>query len=139
MRRHSAAALLGLGCLLLAGCSDQTAPSGMRSDAGPDLAVTHNTWITRKDMWNTERTDFATATVPNAAGQSVVYVIGGRGASNVGLTSVMAYNVATNTWTLKSAPPLASVRDERSRCDQRQDLHNRGVPVRIFQSSDADV
>ena len=39
----------------------------------------------------------------------------------------------------ESAPPLASVRDERSRCDQRQDLCNRGVPVRMALRSDADV
>jgi len=35
-----------------------------------------------------------------------VYVIGGRGASGVGLTTVMAYNVATNTWTLRAPLPF---------------------------------
>ena len=99
--------VLGLGVLALASCgSDETtAPTKTPTVARPELAVAHNTWLTRSDMWNTERTAFATATVPNAAGQSVVYVIGGRGASNVGLTSVMAYNVATNTWTLERPSP----------------------------------
>ncbi len=99
--------VLGLSVLALASCAsdETTAPTETPTAAGPELAVAHNTWLTRKDMWNTERTDFATATVPNAAGQSVVYVIGGRGASNVGLTSVMAYNVATNIWTLTAPLP----------------------------------
>jgi len=99
--------VLGLGVLALASCgSDETtAPTKTPAVAGPELAVAHNTWLTRRDMWSTERTDFATATVPNAAGQSVVYVIGGRGGSNVGLTSVMAYNAVTNIWTLRAPLP----------------------------------
>jgi N-acetylneuraminic acid mutarotase len=99
---------LGLAVAALASCGEETTqpnPAGEQKETAPELAVVHNSWITRRDMWNTERTDFATATVPNAAGQSVVYVIGGRGGSNIGLTSVMAYNVATNTWTLRAPLP----------------------------------
>jgi N-acetylneuraminic acid mutarotase len=99
---------LGLAVSALAACGEETTqpnPAGEQKVTAPELAVTSNTWLTRRDMWGIERTDFATATVPNAAGQSVVYVIGGRGASYVGLTSVMAYNVATNTWTLRAPLP----------------------------------
>ena len=99
---------LALAVAALASCGEEATqpnPAGGQKVAAPELAVTSNTWITRRDMWNTERTDFATAMVPNAAGQSVVYVIGGRGASTVGLSSVMAYNVATNTWTLRAPLP----------------------------------
>ena len=101
-------ALGGLAAAALASCGEETTqpnPAGDEKVTAPELAVASNTWITRRDMWSTERTDFATATVPNATGQSVVYVIGGRGASNVGLTTVMAYNVATNTWTLRAPLP----------------------------------
>src|SRR4026209_671507 len=101
-------ALGGLAAAALASCGEETTqpnPAGDEKVTAPELAVGSNTWITRRDMWSTERTDFATATVPNATGQSVVYVIGGRGASNVGRTTVMAYNVATNTWTLRAPLP----------------------------------
>ena len=100
--------MLGLAISALASCGEETTQPNSAADhevTAPELAAASNTWITRRDMWNTERTDFATATVPNAAGQSVVYVIGGRGASGVGLTSVMAYNVATNTWNLRAPLP----------------------------------
>ena len=54
-------------------------------------------------MRSVERYDFAAATVTNAAGQSILYTIGGRSATGGPLTKVMAYNPATNTWTLKGA------------------------------------
>ncbi|HEX5575422.1 MAG TPA: hypothetical protein VFX42_06070, partial [Gemmatimonadales bacterium] len=55
-----------------------------------------------------ERRDFAVATVPNAAGQSIVYTMGGRSAAvpGAGLGKVMAYNVSTNTWSLKASMPV---------------------------------
>lgn len=108
MRKHPIVLiLLALGWLALTSCTeDTTAPSTGPTTGAPELAVASNTWNTRRDMWGIERKDFVTATVPNSAGQSVVYVIGGRGASYVGLTSVMAYNVATNTWTLRAPLPF---------------------------------
>ncbi len=108
MRQHLLTSIIvALTALALGACADETtAPSTAPTTGGPELAVAPNTWIIRRDMWNTERSDFVTATVPNAAGQSVVYVIGGRGASGVGLTSVMAYNVTTNSWTLRAPLPV---------------------------------
>lgn len=43
----------------------------------PALAVTSNSWITRAALPMT-RSGHALATVTNSAGQSMVYVIGGR-------------------------------------------------------------
>jgi N-acetylneuraminic acid mutarotase len=74
--------------------------------SGPEVAITSNTWITRKDLWSAQYSDFATAVVPNASGQSVLYVIGGRSAARNSLGKVMAYNVATNTWSAKASLPL---------------------------------
>jgi N-acetylneuraminic acid mutarotase len=102
-------ATLGLAVAALASCGEEaTQPNaaGEQKVTAPELAVVHNSWITRRDMWGIDRKDFATATVADAAGQSIVYVIGGRGASDVGVTSVMAYNVATNTWTLRAPLPF---------------------------------
>ena len=75
--------------------------------SGADLAVASNSWITRANL-PTGRTSLALATVTNAAGQSVVYAIGG--AADVSpvrpLREVTAYNVATNTWTDRRPLPV---------------------------------
>ena len=97
--------VLGLGVLALASCADETtAPSATPTVAGPELAVAHNTWITQRDM-PFERWELAVADVPNPAGQSVLYVIGGRTATGSPLTRVQAYNVATNSWAWKAPLP----------------------------------
>jgi N-acetylneuraminic acid mutarotase len=47
------------------------------------------------------------ATVTNAAGQSIVYVIGGCTVNGgYGRRTVSAYNVATNTWTRRASLPV---------------------------------
>lgn len=100
-------AALALSSLALAGCGNEpTQPSGAAEarPTVPELAVASNTWITKADMWSVERRDFAVATVTNAAGQSVLYAIGGRSAGG-SLSKVMAYNVATNTWILRASLP----------------------------------
>lgn len=107
MRNRLSIILLGLGVLALASCADETtAPSTMPTVAGPELAVAHNTWLTRRDM-PLERWDLAVAAVVNAAGQHVVYAIGGRTATEAPLGRVQAYNVATNTWSWKAPLPQA--------------------------------
>ena len=104
---------LALGTYALASCGDETTQPNDPQVTGPELAVAHNTWVTRRDMpyetgWP------ATATVPNAAGQSILYVIGGRGSTRVvpspfglSLDRVQAYNVSTNTWSVKAPLPWA--------------------------------
>jgi N-acetylneuraminic acid mutarotase len=56
----------------------------------------------------TTRTDFAIATVPNAAGQPVVYTMGGRNLQGNPIRTVTAYNVATNTWTFRRGGPAVA-------------------------------
>ncbi|HET6796391.1 MAG TPA: kelch repeat-containing protein, partial [Gemmatimonadales bacterium] len=71
----------------------------------PELAVASNSWLIRAKM-PVNRTNMAVATVTNAAGQSVVYVIGGLTTTGMPSEKVMAYNVATNTWTFRSPLPV---------------------------------
>jgi hypothetical protein len=106
MRHQSWPAMLALGSLVLAACGDETTAPSEASASPATAAVTSNAWITRADMLTT-RTDLAVATVPNAAGQSIVYTIGGRNPNGVPLKTVSAYNVATNTWTFRRALPVA--------------------------------
>jgi N-acetylneuraminic acid mutarotase len=109
MRYHSLPlAALALSSLALAGCVDEpTQPSGAveARPTVPELAVASNTWITRANM-PANRTQLATATITNAAGQSVVYAIGGLNPNRVPVTTVTAYNVATNTWTFRHTLPV---------------------------------
>lgn len=102
--------LLTLGALGLAACGDETTqpnPPAAQVPTTPQPAVTFNSWLTRANMLGTERYDLAATTVTNAAGQSIVYAIGGRTAIHGGtpLGTVMAYNVVTNTWTTKASLP----------------------------------
>lgn len=73
----------------------------------PELAVASNTWITRKNL-PSMRDRLAVATVTNAAGQSIVYAIGGATVVSplTLLRKVSAYNAATNTWTERRPLPV---------------------------------
>jgi N-acetylneuraminic acid mutarotase len=110
MSRHPLLAIvLALSSVALAACGDETSQPNPATEAQatvPELAVAPNTWLTRADMWGTERWDLATAVVPNAAGQSVLYAIGGRTATGGTLSRVMGYNAATNSWTLRTPLPV---------------------------------
>jgi N-acetylneuraminic acid mutarotase len=103
----------------LIACDDETtAPSPVTEEVAvaPTLAATAtaNQWITRADMPGTERWGLVSAVVPNAAGQSIFYAIGGSSSSSPqpinltsgALTTVHAYNVATNEWTRRYSMPL---------------------------------
>jgi hypothetical protein len=117
--------VLGIGSAILAACVDdptQPAPPAEPPLTVPALAVASNTWLTRADMWSVERFDLAAATVTNAAGQSVLYAIGGRTSAG-SLSKVMAYNVTTNTWTLKASLPRPLYAMNGAGGAQRQDLH----------------
>ncbi len=107
--RHLWRGVLALSALGFLACGDDTATGPTRqmepAPNAPAPAVASNTWITRANMWSTERFDFATAVVTNASGQSILYAIGGRTATGAPLGKVMAYNVSTNTWTTKASLP----------------------------------
>jgi len=102
--------ILALGAVGLAACTDETATEPSRiaepGPTAPELAVAGNTWITRAKM-PSDWTGVATATVTNAAGQPIVYAIGGLNPvwGNPQQT-VYAYNAATNTWTVRQPLPL---------------------------------
>jgi N-acetylneuraminic acid mutarotase len=109
----SLSAALALGSFALASCGDETTQPNTAADEPaviPQLAGASNTWITRAAPL-VSRFLLFTATVPNAAGQSVVYAIGGKPNENYSLRRVDAYNVATNTWRRKADMPTA-LRDQ---------------------------
>ena len=102
--------ILALGAFGLTSCNDETTtePSGglEPSPPAPELAVVSNTWIARAKM-PSDWTGVATATVTNAAGQPIVYAIGGLNPvwGNPQQT-VNAYNAATNTWIARQPLPV---------------------------------
>ena len=83
MKNHLLTGALLLGGLGMVACGSEnpvqpSTPGEGLSDrpATPELAVTTNSWLIKAKM-PVNRTNMAVATVTNAAGQSVVYVIGG--------------------------------------------------------------
>ena len=108
---------LGTLSMSLASCGDQPTQPNLPADRPPVAAASapaSDTWIERaRDPAgdpdpNAYRIGVVAADVPNAAGQSVLYVIGGwrRGMIGGGLKAVEAYNVATDTWTRKRDLPI---------------------------------
>ncbi|HEY9505276.1 MAG TPA: kelch repeat-containing protein [Gemmatimonadales bacterium] len=104
---------LALGIAWVAACGDSSTEPTQPSEptpSGTELAAATNTWITRANLPTTRR-GLDLATVTNAAGQSVVYAIGG--ATDVypvtTLRKVTAYNVATNTWNDRRQLPVPLV------------------------------
>jgi hypothetical protein len=67
--------------LSVAGCGQDPSSPAEREDApalrAPDLAVASNSWISRADLPGDQAWGYTLATVPNAKGQSIVYVMGG--------------------------------------------------------------
>jgi N-acetylneuraminic acid mutarotase len=96
--------LVTLGTVGLAACGEEaTQPNTAANQPNvPQLAVASSTWIQRRLMPLDVRSP-AAANVPNAQGQSILYVMGGQKLESdfpneVPLGEVRAYNVATNTW-----------------------------------------
>jgi N-acetylneuraminic acid mutarotase len=103
--------LLTLGALGIVACGEETTQPNTAVDqpTAPQFAVTSNTWLTRRDM-PLDMVYQATAVVPNAAGQSILYVFGGAkpdifATAPVPTGEVRAYNVATNSWASKRDMP----------------------------------
>ncbi len=97
-----------LGVLVLTSCADDLTQPDTANQEPVALATApaSNTWILRAPD-PVDRVGFVTATVPNAAGQSIVYVFGGWWYGDAqGLKVVEAYNVATNTWSRKQDMPM---------------------------------
>ena len=103
--------LISTSALLLAAlaCRDDatmpTAPPPAGSEDLPAFALASNSWHTRADM-PSDRIDLAAQVLSNAAGQSLVYAIGGANLSLGSQSKVQTYNVATNTWSTKAPLPV---------------------------------
>src|SRR4051812_24504701 len=102
---------LTLASLALFACGESATQPGTSEPVSSTVslsAAASDSWIMRAAMPSTERFWMTTATVTNSAGESILYVIGGKtGESDCecdggSLSSVQAYNVATNTWTRKA-------------------------------------
>jgi N-acetylneuraminic acid mutarotase len=110
MQGRSVAAASTLLLLAAGGCGHDTgSPTdpGGAAPASTGAALAADSWITRGDLTTNQYAGFTTAVVRNAAGQSIVYAIGGYTAADPfqSVTRVMAYNVATNTWSARAPLP----------------------------------
>jgi hypothetical protein len=106
MTRLSLTLALTASVIVLGSCStdETTAPSTSRdqSPAAPSFAIGSNTW-TPKSALPQGPTGVATGMVYDAAGNSVVYAVGGTNDDGFTGFAIQAYSMATNTWTAKTA------------------------------------
>jgi N-acetylneuraminic acid mutarotase len=101
-------ALFALAAVTLAACNETPAEpenSAAPAPAAEFAATASNTWTRKADLPGGTRTDVTLASVTNAAGQSILYVIGGRTVSGSSVSRVQAYNASTNVWTYRSQLP----------------------------------
>jgi N-acetylneuraminic acid mutarotase len=109
--RRTFAAMILLGSAACQDSPTEPQPTQPAELPAPLFAVASNTWMTRANM-PSDRINTTTATVTDAQGRSVLYVIGGRHASSTagfcsaGLGKVEAYNVSTNSWATRAPFPL---------------------------------
>jgi hypothetical protein len=93
--------------LFAVACTAEDNPTqpGMSAEPSAAVASAANSWSTRAAYPGRVTSEGFLAMAPNAAGQSIVYYLGGRPGSEeeaVDGVRVKAYNVATNTWTTKA-------------------------------------
>jgi N-acetylneuraminic acid mutarotase len=97
--------------LSLAACRETPVePEAEARPATPSLAAAAGSWLTRANM-PSDRFGVATAVVAGAQGRTTLYAIGGKSPTSTapygsgGLSTVQAYNSATNTWTTRAPLP----------------------------------
>lgn len=93
------------GAVLLASCSDETGPA--ETTQTPELATSTSTsgsWVLRPSL-PTPRSQLGGTVVQNAAGDYIMYAIGGSNAGNKAMKRMEAYNANTNTWSRKADMP----------------------------------
>src|SRR4051812_19423735 len=100
MRRFDLPAATAL--VLLAACSSDDNLTQPGTDQAPSFSVASNSW-TLKAAPHIGVFASSAGAAPNAAGEWFVYKFGGRDGEGGTGWPVEAYNVATNTWTIKSA------------------------------------
>ena len=98
--------LLGL-TVVLAACGEDTPTQPSTAPdpghAAPSLAITSNSWSPIAPMPCCDGFGVSVGVVPNSAGQSIAYVFGGTDDEGGTGAGTRAYNVATNTWSSKTA------------------------------------
>jgi N-acetylneuraminic acid mutarotase len=116
MFRSPVGLVLALGTLALAGCGEDRTPTQPESSAQPGpaaplaQALTPNTWTLKAAPPNYLFVNQLSAgVVPDASGQSVVYILGGRDEDGGSGASVATYRIGTNTWSVKSYEPRVYV------------------------------
>jgi N-acetylneuraminic acid mutarotase len=105
-RHLSIAGWFTLGTLALAACGQDTptqpATTLEPAHPSPSLATASNSWSPIAPMPCCFGARVSVGAVPNAAGQSIAYVFGGTTDAGGTGAPVRAYNVATNTWSVKT-------------------------------------
>jgi N-acetylneuraminic acid mutarotase len=87
-------------------CTSEDSLTQPGSGGEPSLAATAtaaNSWSTRAAYPGPGRIGGSVAMAPNAAGQSIVYYLGGTAEEFAPARPVLAYNVATDTWSTKAS------------------------------------
>jgi len=91
---------LAFGALALAACGDQATPTQPElaelEGAATAAAAASNTWAARAPY--SDVIGFSVEMAPNAAGQSIVYALGGTVEGELPGGTLHTYNVATNDW-----------------------------------------
>ena len=93
-----------LGAVALLACGEPTTEPETTRPLSTTMAGPGR-WITRAQMGH-ERAFPAAGTVTDGAGQSILYVIGGLTPDGVASRAVQAYDVTTNTWTMRAPTPI---------------------------------
>jgi hypothetical protein len=100
--------MFALGSLALIACAEDQTPTQPESGAEPApaaplaAALAPNTWTLKAappNGWNVNQ--LSAGVVPDAAGQSNVYTLGGRGDDGGCGGGIASYKIGTNTWTGK--------------------------------------
>jgi hypothetical protein len=101
--------VLALGALALTACAEDRSPtqpeSGVEpaSTTGLAAALAPNTWTLKAAMPGSPALyGISAGVVPDASGQSVVYVTGGTDGGGSWATDILIYKIGTNTWSGKS-------------------------------------
>ena len=104
--------VLALTIALLTACTeDMTAPdteSTTTVPPGAELAALSGSWTTKANYPEIATGGSALAMVPNAQGQSMLYVIAGQSSSGGPVSRVRVYNVATNSWSRRAEYPITA-------------------------------
>jgi len=108
--------VLALGSLALTACAEDRTPTQPESGAEPAAAASlaaafvPNTWTLKAAPPNYSFVDGLSAgVVPDASGQSIVYVLGGRDDDGGCGASILTYKIGTNTWSSKGYEPRVYV------------------------------